>query len=93
MLKDECTCLLRSLIEKAQREDLGAAQNAILRFAMSQSEPQARAAAMDDLLSDLAGEDGADSGSDLQKAFRTVLVSMIERTKITVGPGSPGHAR
>ena len=93
MLRDECTCLLRSLIEKAQREDLGAAQNAILRFAMSQPEPQDRAAAMDDLLSDIAGEEGADSGSDLQKAFRTVLVSMIERTKITVGLGSPGHAR
>jgi hypothetical protein len=82
-----------ALIEKAQREDLGAAQNAILQFAMSQPDPQARAAAMDDLLSDLAGEEGADSDSDLQKAFRTVLVSMIERTKIAVGPGSPGHAR
>ncbi|MCJ2074730.1 hypothetical protein MKK68_03565 [Methylobacterium sp. E-016] len=48
---------------------------------------------MDELLLDLASGGGIDSGSNQQKAFRTNLVSMIERTKTTVGPGSSAPVR
>ncbi|GJE42835.1 hypothetical protein [Methylobacterium soli] len=88
---DECARDLRSYIDHADRDDLGAAQNAILKFALAEPDPQGRAAAMDALLDDLSRDRSPATMSEAQQAFHTVLIAMIERTKTVVGPVTSGR--
>jgi hypothetical protein len=88
---DECTRDLRSYIDQADRDDLGAAQNAILKFALAEPDPQGRANAMDALLDDLSRGRNPAAMSVAQQAFHTVLIAMIERTKTVVGPLTAGR--
>ncbi|KAB1072690.1 hypothetical protein F6X51_15135 [Methylobacterium planeticum] len=88
---DECARDLRSYIDQADRDDFGAAQNAILKFALAEPDPQGRADAMDALLADLTRNGDPTGMSEAQQAFHTVLLAMIERTKTVVGPFTAGR--
>jgi hypothetical protein len=82
--REECARDLRSYIRGGNREDLGAAQNLLLRFALSQEDLGARTAALDGLQVELAGYRVPDM-TDNQRAFDAAVTSMIEQTKVVVG--------
>ncbi|MGH1571930.1 hypothetical protein ACRAWG_16080 [Methylobacterium sp. P31] len=76
---------LRALVDRAEREELGAAQGSLLRFALGEEEAEQRREALDGLLADLSRDDLAGGRSRAQQAFHTALLSMIERTREMVG--------
>lgn len=81
-----CAAYLRSLIERADRAEIGSAQKAMIEHAITLPNPSARVLAMDDLLTELTGWKAGTYLSPLQDAFATVAISMIERTRLMVGP-------
>ncbi|GJD89459.1 hypothetical protein BHAOGJBA_2986 [Methylobacterium hispanicum] len=81
--RDECARDLRSFIRAGKREDLGAAQDLLLHYALCQKGAEARAAALDDLQVALTGYRVPDMTND-QRAFDMAVVGMIEQTKVAV---------
>lgn len=89
--QNDCARDLRSYIRAGNRDDLGAAQDVLLRFALSLEDPGARTAALDDLQAELAGYRVPDMTND-QRAFDTAVTSLIEQTKAVVGQqGGPAR--
>lgn len=86
LTKQDCLDDLRQLISEAKEIGFGQAQNLLLRFALSHDGQERRAAAIDDILTDLSRGDQAGGESSAQQAFRSALLEMIERTKLMVGP-------
>lgn len=82
--REECARDLRVYVQGGRREDLGAAQNLLFRFAMGQEDPADRIAAMDNLMADLT-ESRTPEMSVQQQAFEEALVAMIEQTKVVLG--------
>lgn len=82
-----CVRELQSFINSGVRENIRPAHSAILRHAMLGADSGARVIAMDGLLVGLSAKRRLNQMSDLQMAFDIVVVSMIERAKLVVGPG------
>lgn len=82
--REDCARDLRSYIRAGNREDLGTAQDLLLRFALSQEDLGARTAALDGLQVELAGYRVPDMTNN-QRAFDAAVTSMIEQTKLVVG--------
>lgn len=80
---EDCARDLRAYIRAGNREDLGAAQNLLLRFALDQKDLAARAAALDDLQIELTGYRVPDM-TNHQRAFDTAVAGMIEQTRSVV---------
>src|SRR6476660_6095487 len=68
---DECARNLRSFIDQGDRNDLGTAQNVILKYALGESDPQERADAMDALIVDLTHSREPATMSEAQRAFHS----------------------
>lgn len=77
----ECVRLLRDCIARADREEIAAAQRVILECVTRQPNHSAGVAALDGVLADLAPGQPETAMSDHQRAFETVVVAMIERTR------------
>ena len=76
-----CAEALRGFIERADRDELGAAQGAILRYALSFPDTAQMSASMSGLLATLKGDPRLDRLQPLQAAFQTVIDAMIARTE------------
>ena len=83
--KTECLEALRGFIERADPDELGEAQAAIIQFAMSHPDQGDRSEAMGALRASLAGEASGRRLEPAQQAYGTVLDAMIERTREAVG--------
>jgi len=79
--EDQCLQALRHFIERARRDELEAAQGAIIQFALGYPDVPERSCALDGLRTVLAQSVQPDSLLPLQNAFYTVVDAMIARTK------------
>ncbi len=76
---------LRTLADRADRNDLAAAQDILLQTILREDGAERRNQALDALLAEFQGDDRAGSRSQEQDAFRAVLCAMIERTREMAG--------
>ncbi len=81
---EQCVEALRGFIERADREEIAEAQAAIIQFALSQPDLDARSEAMADLQQELAGSVGETLTDPMQQAYYAVVDAMIDRTRDAV---------
>lgn len=82
---DVCLQELRALISRANRDDLASAQDILLQAILHEDGAERRTAVLDGLCAELTRDEQAAISSPEQRAFRTVLLSMIERTRTMAG--------
>ena len=80
----DCVDALRGFIERADREELGAAQQAILQYALSFGDTSKASGGLAELQSALSAAIPKGHLHPLQGAFLTIVDAMIDRTKTEV---------
>jgi hypothetical protein len=80
-----CLNELRALVSRADRDDLAVAQEILLQFILRADSVERREKALDRLRADLTRDDPAGTSSREQHISRTVLLSMVERTRTMAG--------
>ncbi len=78
---DACLKELRALVSRANRDDLASAQDILLQAILHEDGAERRSAILDGLCAELTRDEQAAVSSQEQRAFRTVLLSMIQRTR------------
>lgn len=76
---------LRALVSRADRDDLGTAQDILLQCILHEDGADRRLAALDTLRAALTRDDPVGIGSPQQHAFHAALLAMIERTRTMAG--------
>lgn len=82
---EACLDELRALVSRADRDDLAVAQEILLQFILRTDGIERREKALDGLRAELTRDDQAGTSSREQHIFRTVLLSMVERTRTMAG--------
>ncbi|SDN02850.1 hypothetical protein SAMN05216360_105127 [Methylobacterium phyllostachyos] len=80
-----CPDDLRALVSRADRDDLRTAQDILIQCILREDGADRRMAVLDTLRAELTRDDQAGISSPEQRAFHTVLLSMIERTRTMAG--------